>query len=77
VIVRRAPSAVPVSLWIDYDAGTTSASTSSVLFVPSTGGYPTELSEKELLCFFDAGTWSPDQQAALTLPQGYAHGRAR
>jgi hypothetical protein len=70
MIVRRAPSAVPVKLWIDNDAGITNTNTSGVLFVPPTGGYPQELSEKELFCFFDSGTWTPAQRAALTLPQG-------
>ncbi|HTQ03057.1 MAG TPA: hypothetical protein VMI54_04345 [Polyangiaceae bacterium] len=76
MIVRREPSAVPVNLWVDSDGGVTYTNTSSALLLEPAGGFPPAVSEKELLCFFDAGSWTPDEQGALTLPAGCALGLA-
>jgi hypothetical protein len=70
MIVRRPPSAVPANLWLDYDAGITDTNSSSALLLPPAGGFPQQLTETELLCFFDATSFTPEQQTALTLPRG-------
>lgn len=70
MIVRRGASALPANLWLDYDAGITDTNSSSVLLLPPAGGFPAQVTEKELLCFFDGQSWSPAQQASLTLPAG-------
>lgn len=70
MIVRRDPSALPADLWVDYDAGSTSTNSSSALLLRPEGGFPPAIVERNLLCFFDASSWSAAEQAALTLPEG-------
>ena len=70
MIVRREPSAVPADLWVDNDAGFTSTNSSSALLLRPEGGFPSPIVERNLLCFFDASTWTAAEQAALTLPEG-------
>jgi hypothetical protein len=71
VIVRRQSSAFAVSLWLDDDAFSNSNATSALLSPPA-GGFTGTVRERELLCFFDATSWPPSAQAALTLPAGCA-----
>lgn len=70
MIVRREPSALPADLWVDYDAGSTSTNSSSVLLLRPADGFPSPIVERNLLCFFDPSSWSAAEQAALTLPEG-------
>jgi len=76
VIVRREQTPIPASLWVDNDGGITDANTTSALLVPPPEGFPAAVTEKEILCFFDAETWTPAEQAALTLPEGCTFGLA-
>jgi hypothetical protein len=76
VIVRREQSVIPANLWVDYDAGITDTNTTSVLLLPPPGGFPAVVEEREILCFFDAESWTPAEQAALTLPEGCTLGLA-
>jgi hypothetical protein len=70
MIVLRAPSAIPAHLSIDNDGGATSTNASSAMLWLPNVGFPSRFTERELLCFFDASTWSAADQAALTLPPG-------
>ena len=69
MIVLRAPSSFAVALWIDNDGGS-ETNTSSVLALQPDGGFAGRVTEKEVLCFFDAETWTPAMQSALVLPRG-------
>jgi hypothetical protein len=70
VITLRQPSTIPAHLFVDSDIGVTYTNASAALLLPPPDGFPPELTETELLCFFDAETWTPAEQAALTLPAG-------
>jgi hypothetical protein len=69
MIMLRAPSALPAFLWIDYDSGFADTNSTSVVLSPR-GGFPQQATERELLCFFNAQTWTSAQRASLTLPPG-------
>lgn len=70
MIALRGASAVAATLWIDNDSGNTDTNASGVLLLPPPNGFPQTITEKELLCFFDAQSWTPADQATLTLPPG-------
>jgi hypothetical protein len=70
MIVRRHPSDLPGHLWVDNDSGSTATNSSSVILPLPDGGFPSQVTERELFCFFDPASWSAAEQAALTLPLG-------
>jgi len=67
MVVRHEASAARADLWIDVDAYSISNSTSVVLRAPA-GGFTGTLVEREVLCFYDSGTWVP----SMTPPAGCA-----
>ena len=64
LIVRR-ESSLPADLWVDQDTASDSNSSSALLIAPP-GGFTGDVVEKEFLCFYDSGTWTP----SLSLPPG-------
>jgi hypothetical protein len=65
MIVRRAPSAHAVALWLDNDDASFTNSSSVLLLQPS-GGFTGKVSETEFLCFYDSSIWTP----STALPPG-------
>ena len=58
-------SLVPSQLWVDFDAGSNTNSSSFLLMNP-VGGFLGNLTENETLCFYDQNSWTP----SLTPPAG-------
>jgi hypothetical protein len=69
VIVLRKTTPIATDLVIDTD-GLTWTNASAALLLPPSDGFTGDVTEQELLCFFTPETWTPAQQAALTLPAG-------
>ncbi len=58
-------SLVPSQLWIDFDGGSNTNSSSFLLMSP-VGGFLGDVTEKETFCFYDQNSWTP----SLTPPAG-------
>jgi hypothetical protein len=69
VIVRRAANAIAPELWVDFD-GASSTNSSSFFLQPPSGGFTEDVTERMVLCFYDATIWPLAKQQALKLPAG-------
>jgi hypothetical protein len=65
MIVRHAPSAYGVALWVDQD-DSSNTNASSVQLLQPAGGFTGTVSETEFLCFYDSSLWTP----STALPPG-------
>jgi hypothetical protein len=65
IVIKRAPSSVNATLWVDWDGGS-NTNASSVLLKKPVGGFTGEVVETQTFCFYDSSTWTP----SLTLPPG-------
>lgn len=65
LVVKRNPSPIAATLWLDWDGGS-NTNASSVLLKKPMGGFTGEIVETQTFCFYDSTTWTP----SLTLPPG-------
>jgi len=74
VIVTRI-STSPADLWVDFDGGSDTNSSSILLLAPA-GGFTGTVTEREMFCFYDLTTWPLAMRSAGMLPHACGQHRA-
>jgi hypothetical protein len=69
VILKRADNGFAPELFLDWD-GSSNTNATSFRLRPPAGGFTEEVTERMVLCFYDASTWTAADQQALRLPAG-------